>query len=45
MRYPQRLAAEAANAQIVQIEGSKTFVPLDQPARLAEEISQFAETA
>jgi pimeloyl-ACP methyl ester carboxylesterase len=45
MRYPQRLAAEAGNARIVEIEGSKTFVPLDQPARLAEEIAQFAETA
>jgi pimeloyl-ACP methyl ester carboxylesterase len=45
MRYPQRLAAEAANARIVQIEGSKTFVPLDAGPRLAEEISQFAETA
>jgi pimeloyl-ACP methyl ester carboxylesterase len=44
MRYPQRLAAAAGNARIVEIEGAKTFVPLDQPARLAEEISQFAET-
>lgn len=41
MRYPQRLAAEAANARIVEIEGSRTFVPLDQPARLAEEIARF----
>jgi pimeloyl-ACP methyl ester carboxylesterase len=45
MRYPQRLAGEAGNARIVEIEGAKTFVPLDQPVRLAEEISQFAETA
>ncbi|HEY2716206.1 MAG TPA: alpha/beta hydrolase [Solirubrobacterales bacterium] len=45
MRYPQRLAGEAGNARIVEIEGAKTFVPLDQPARLAEEIAQFAETA
>ena len=45
MRYPQRLAAEAGNARIVEIEGAKTFVPLDQPARLAAEITQFAETA
>jgi pimeloyl-ACP methyl ester carboxylesterase len=44
MRYPQRLASEAGNARIVEIEGAKTFVPLDQPARLAAEISQFAET-
>jgi pimeloyl-ACP methyl ester carboxylesterase len=44
MRYPQRLAGEAGNARIVEIEGAKTFVPLDQPARLAAEISQFAQT-
>jgi pimeloyl-ACP methyl ester carboxylesterase len=45
MRYPERLASEAGNARIVQIEGSKTFVPLDQPATLAREIAQFAGTA
>jgi pimeloyl-ACP methyl ester carboxylesterase len=44
MRYPERLASEAGNARIVQIEGSKTFVPLDQPATLAREIAQFAGT-
>jgi pimeloyl-ACP methyl ester carboxylesterase len=44
MRYPRRLASEAGNARIVEIEGAKTFVPLDQPARLAAEIAQFAET-
>jgi pimeloyl-ACP methyl ester carboxylesterase len=45
MRYPRRLAADAGNARIVEIEGASTFVPLDQPARLAAEIAQFAETA
>jgi pimeloyl-ACP methyl ester carboxylesterase len=45
MRYPERLAEEAGNARIVEIEDSKTFVPLDRPQRLAEEIAQFAETA
>jgi pimeloyl-ACP methyl ester carboxylesterase len=45
MRYPKRLAAEAGNARIVEIEGAKTFVPLDQPVKLAAEISDFAETA
>lgn len=43
--YAERLATEAANARIVQIPDSKTFVPLDQPQRLAEEIAQFAESA
>lgn len=45
MRYPRRLAAEAGNARIVEIEGARTFVPLDQPAKLAAEIAQFAQTA
>lgn len=46
MRYPERLVnASMGNARIVEIEGSRTFVPLDQPARLAAEIAQFAETA
>lgn len=42
--YAERLAGEAGNARIVPIAESKTFVPLDQPQRLAEEISQFAAT-
>ena len=43
--YAERLAGEAGNARLVRIEGAKTFVPLDQPQRLAEEIAQFAPTA
>lgn len=43
--YAERLAAEAGNARLVRIEGAKTFVALDQPQRLAEEIAQFAPTA
>jgi pimeloyl-ACP methyl ester carboxylesterase len=39
--YAERLAAEAGNARIVEIPDSKTFVPLDQPERLAEEIAAF----
>jgi pimeloyl-ACP methyl ester carboxylesterase len=41
MKYAQRLAADTPNARIVQIPDAKTFVPLDQPARLADEIAQF----
>ncbi len=41
LRYAQRLAAEAGNARIVEIPDSKTFVPIDQPERLAEEIAAF----
>ena len=42
--YAERLAGEVGNAQIVRIPDAKTFVPLDQPQRLAEEIAQFAQT-
>jgi pimeloyl-ACP methyl ester carboxylesterase len=40
--YAQRLASEAGNARIVEIADSKTFVALDQPQRLADEIAGFA---
>jgi pimeloyl-ACP methyl ester carboxylesterase len=42
LRYAERLATEAGNARIVEIPDSKTFVPIDQPGRLAEEIAAFA---
>ncbi|MGE5282217.1 MAG: alpha/beta fold hydrolase [Chloroflexota bacterium] len=41
--YAERLAAAMPNARIVQIPGAKTFVPLDQPGRLAEEIATFVQ--
>ncbi len=43
IRYAERLASEAGNARIVQIPDSKTFVPLDQPQRLADEIAGFVD--
>jgi len=42
IKYAQRLAADTPNARLVEIPGSATFVPLDQPQRLAEEIAGFA---
>ncbi len=42
LKYAERLAAEAGNARIAQVPDSKTFVPLDQPERLAELIAEFA---
>ena len=39
--YAERLAAEVKNAEIVQIADAKTFVPLDQPQRVADEIASF----
>jgi pimeloyl-ACP methyl ester carboxylesterase len=41
MKYAERLADEMPNARIVEIPGAKTFVPLDQPQRLADEIARF----
>jgi pimeloyl-ACP methyl ester carboxylesterase len=41
IRYAERLAGEVNNAQIVQIPDARTFVPLDQPQRVADEIAQF----
>jgi pimeloyl-ACP methyl ester carboxylesterase len=41
MKYAQRLANETPNARIVEIPDAKTFVPLDQPQRLADEIARF----
>jgi pimeloyl-ACP methyl ester carboxylesterase len=45
IKYAERLAAGSNNARIVQIPDSKTFVPLDQPQRLADEIAAFAQAS
>jgi len=42
LKYAERLAGEVPNARIVQIPDSRTFVPIDQPQRLADEIAGFA---
>jgi pimeloyl-ACP methyl ester carboxylesterase len=45
LRFGERLASDIPNARLVRIEDSLTFVPEDQPERLAEEIAEFiAET-
>jgi pimeloyl-ACP methyl ester carboxylesterase len=41
LSYAERLAGEVGNARIVQVQDAKTFVPLDQPRRVAEEIAEF----
>jgi pimeloyl-ACP methyl ester carboxylesterase len=41
LRYAERLAAEIPNARLVTIEDSLTFMPEDQPQRLAEAIAGF----
>ena len=41
IKYAERLAGEVPNSQIIQIPDAKTFVPLDQPQRVADEIADF----
>lgn len=41
LKYAERLASEAPNARIEQIPDANTFVSVDQPQRLAEEIAHF----
>ncbi|HEX3737135.1 MAG TPA: alpha/beta hydrolase [Solirubrobacterales bacterium] len=40
--YAERLAAEVGGAKLVRIPDAATFVPLDQPDRLATAIADFA---
>jgi pimeloyl-ACP methyl ester carboxylesterase len=42
LKYAERLVGEVPNAQLVEIAGAGTFVPWDQPRRLADEIAGFA---
>jgi pimeloyl-ACP methyl ester carboxylesterase len=41
IKYAERLAGEVPNARLVEIPDAATFVPLDQPERLADEIAGF----
>ena len=41
IRYAERLAAEVGGAKLVEIPDSATFVPLDQPERLAAQIADL----
>jgi len=41
IKYAERLVSETPNTRIVEIPDAKTFVPLDQPERLADEIARF----
>ncbi len=41
IKYAKRLAADTPNARIVEISDAATFVPLDQPAQLANLIADF----
>ena len=41
LKYAERLQSEVPNARLVQIPDARTFVALDQPVRLADEIAAF----
>ena len=41
--YAERLEQETPNARLVRIPDASTFVALDQPARLADEIATFVQ--
>jgi pimeloyl-ACP methyl ester carboxylesterase len=43
LRFAERLASDIPNARLIRIEDSLTFVPEDQPERLAEAIAGFIE--
>lgn len=45
LSYAERLRDETTNTEIVTIPDAKTFVPLDQPQRVADELATFIETA
>jgi pimeloyl-ACP methyl ester carboxylesterase len=44
IKYAERLARETPKARIVEISDASTFVALDQPQKLADEIASFVET-
>ncbi len=43
--FARRLVDVFADARLVEIEGGRTFVPIEQPQRLAEEITAFQPVA
>lgn len=42
VEYGRRLADAIPGARLVELDGARTFVPLDRPAELAREIAAFA---
>ena len=43
--HGRRLAKLLPHGQLVEVEGSYTLIPLDQPARLAQIIREFTDTS
>jgi pimeloyl-ACP methyl ester carboxylesterase len=42
LKYAEKLASEVPNTRLIQIPDARTFVPVDQPQRVADEIAAFA---
>jgi pimeloyl-ACP methyl ester carboxylesterase len=45
LRYAERLQRETPNARLVQVPDAATFLPFDQPQRVADEIAAFVESS
>jgi pimeloyl-ACP methyl ester carboxylesterase len=45
IKNAERLASEVPDGKVVEIPDAKTFVPFDQPQRVAEEIAAFSAAA
>src|SRR5829696_985675 len=45
LKWAKRLAGEVPNARIVEISDAATFVPFDQPQRVADEVAAFIEAS
>jgi pimeloyl-ACP methyl ester carboxylesterase len=43
LKYAERFVSEVPNARLVQIPDARTFVPIDQPQRVADEIATFVD--
>ena len=45
LEFARRLRDAFADARLVEIDDGRTFVPLDEPERLAQEIAAFQDAA
>jgi pimeloyl-ACP methyl ester carboxylesterase len=43
--FARKLAAAFPDARLVEVDGGRTFLPLDEPDRVASEISGFLVSA
>jgi pimeloyl-ACP methyl ester carboxylesterase len=41
LEFARRLAAAFSDARLVEVDGGRTFIPLDEPQRVADEINAF----